>query len=145
MPHQSTRLRRACLYCSKEFAFSPSQDKKYCSLTCRSMDKRRPLTDRFWEKVNKTDSCWEWIGARLPKGYGFMTVKRDGQKRNYYAHRLAYSFVHGDIPEGFVICHRCDNPSCVNPDHLFLGTYADNTHDAMAKGRPIGRPRRTEE
>lgn len=99
---------------------------------------------RFWLKVKKTDSCWLWIGACTtnPAGlnYGQLWVKN----RNYLAHRISWMAHRGEIPEGLLVLHNCpsgDNPSCVNPDHLFLGTYADNYHDMMAKRRyshPIG-------
>lgn len=79
-----------------------------------------------------TDSgCWEWNGHRDPDGYGSVTRGR----RPYRAHRLAYETFVGAIPEGHVICHRCDNPPCMNPDHLFIGTPRDNTLDASQKDR----------
>lgn len=94
--------------------------------------KRRPLKDRFWSKVQKTDGCWEWTGSRRPKGYGVFAV--NGARRES-AHRVAYALFIGPISAGFFVCHRCDNPRCVRPDHLFLGTQADNMRDMHAKGR----------
>ncbi len=87
--------------------------------------------DRFWQKVNKTDDCWFWTGMKSPKGYGkFWTGKKFER-----AHRFSYTLNVGTIPLGMLVLHHCDNPCCVNPIHLFVGTHADNTRDKMAKGR----------
>lgn len=90
---------------------------------------------RFWEKVDKRgdDECWEWKGTRDRRNYGHFSPL--GGERTRQAHRVAYEMLHGPQPSHLFVCHRCDNPPCCNPAHLFLGTAADNTHDMLAKGR----------
>ena len=88
--------------------------------------------ERFWYHVNKTDGCWEWTGYRDKVGYGRFKM---GTKKVFMSHRAAYTLFKGPIPDGLLVCHRCDNPSCVNPDHLFLGTHLDNNLDCVNKDR----------
>lgn len=95
------------------------------------MGKHIPLSERFWRHVQRGEGCWEWTGCLHDGGYGLIRV--DG--RNRRAHRVAWQLSHGAIPEGLRVCHTCDNPPCVRPDHLFLGTDADNMRDKTAKGR----------
>jgi hypothetical protein len=92
---------------------------------------------RFWALVCKSAGCWEWQASTLPTGYGNVRVGslRDGTRRIVRAHRMSWMLAHGPIPEGMCVCHHCDNPKCVRPDHLFLGTLGDNTRDMFAKGR----------
>lgn len=89
--------------------------------------------ERFWSKVRKTDGCWQWTAAIHHSGYGMFGVK----KTMVQAHRLAYELCIGEIPEGMFACHTCDNRSCVNPKHIFIGTAKDNTRDMFSKGRAI--------
>jgi len=96
------------------------------------------LEERFWQKVNKTaglgpsGECWEWIAAKATQGYG--TFK--ASDRQALAHRFSYEMVNGAIGDRKVfVCHKCDNPLCVNPAHLFTGSHQDNVDDKMAKGR----------
>lgn len=86
---------------------------------------------RLLSKVVKTDSCWLWDGALNSKGYGSMGFLKKG----WLAHRLSYTAFKGPIPDGLLVCHSCDVPSCVNPDHLWLGTTRDNQRDSESKGR----------
>jgi hypothetical protein len=92
----------------------------------------RPLAqERFWKFVQKTDTCWIWIGYTSAKAYGQFQVNG----RPVRAHRFSWEMSFGSISEGMVVCHRCDNPSCVRPEHLFLGTQNENVQDQMRKGR----------
>ena len=95
----------------------------------------RPIQDRFWPKVAKSiDGCWNWTAVKWKNGYGF--IGRGGAGAgNIGAHRLSWELEHGPIPEGLDVCHRCDNRSCVRPDHLFLGTAKQNMEDCVSKGR----------
>lgn len=94
---------------------------------------------RFWSKVEKTDGCWIWLGYPNRQGYG--TIQVDGVRVR--AHRFSWSLLNGPIPDGLCVLHTCDNPSCVRPDHLFLGTNLDNIKDRMGKQRSTGSPGET--
>jgi hypothetical protein len=94
----------------------------------------RSVEERFWSKVDKSGECWLWLGAKGDKGHGlfWFAGRQDG------AHRVSYILAHGPIPDGFWVLHNCpdgDEPSCVRPAHLWLGTVTDNNRDMFAKGR----------
>jgi len=90
----------------------------------------------FNNKIKKVDnSCWEWLGILRKDGYGVFTIYR----KQWRAHRYSWFLVNGEIPNGMIICHSCDNRKCVNPEHLWLGTQMDNIRDASRKGRLDGR------
>lgn len=89
-----------------------------------------PVEERFWNLIRKTNTCWIWLGG-LRRNYGQFRV--GNHKVN--AHRFSWEIHYGEIPEGLVVCHKCDVPFCVNPEHLFLGTQQDNLKDMFDKGR----------
>lgn len=93
-------------------------------------------TAGFWDKVSPPDEsgCMLWRGETR-YGYGIIRSYIEGKLHRYMAHRISYEMARGEIQPGMVICHRCDNPPCVNPDHLFSGTQADNLTDMRLKGR----------
>lgn len=94
------------------------------------------IKDRFWQKVQKSEKgCWPWIACKNSDGYGQFGFRGrvDG------AHRVSWILSHGELPKGAHVLHKCDNPVCVNPDHLFIGTHQDNMEDRTRKGRSRGR------
>jgi len=96
--------------------------------------KSLPLEERFWPKVQKSEGCWLWTAYVDLNGYGEMHLKSE-KGRCERAHRVSWMINRGPIPEGMDVLHKCDNPPCVNPDHLFLGTQKDNVLDCIKKGR----------
>lgn len=94
------------------------------------------IVERFHEKWEvKENGCWEWTASTAGKGYGQMKVP--GERKQEYAHRISYMMHYGEIPEGMNVCHSCDNPKCVKPSHLFLGTVKDNLQDMKNKDRHL--------
>lgn len=130
-----------CIRCGKDFeqlawrAANPKHRKKTCSPKC-CYRRHGTLEDRLLSKTRKTKLCWYFTGTKTPEGYGKLwdtELKEMGR-----AHRMAYELYVGPIPDGLQVCHHCDNPSCVNPQHLYLGTNDDNIRDKMQKGRGTG-------
>lgn len=96
------------------------------------------LTKRTLAKFSRPESdagCWLWVGSRTRDGYGLVVVQRSMRRVAHLAHRIAWEMHNGPIPDGACVCHRCDQPLCIRPDHLFLGTHTENMRDAAAKGR----------
>jgi len=152
------QISKKCVICGCDFY--PRKDKYWearcCSLKCRctlagreGSKKRKELWDiltdkqknekmkvAFFKHVDKTESCWLWRNANKGKGklhYGSLAFRG----KSYLAHRASWKLHNGDIPERMWVLHKCDNPSCVNPDHLFLGTALDNQRDKLEKGRCV--------
>lgn len=137
---------KACPQCGGMFylrdrpwqSFGKFQKRKFCSVLCADKARGASTTSEgfnhhaFWERtVQASSGCIEWTGRLLPKGYGRLIVNR----RSVRAHRVAYEITRGPIPDGMMVLHSCDNPRCVNPDHLRTGTAADNWADVIARNR----------
>lgn len=142
--HRTPPVPRVCQTCGASFtAFQADIRKgggKFCSPECysrRPNAERTPLADRFWPKVDRSagpDACWPWTAYRL-RGYGRVKATINGRARSL-AHVVAYILTYGEPPaETPCVLHRCDNPPCCNPSHLFLGTSPDNNADRHRKGR----------
>lgn len=101
----------------------------------------KSLEKRFWSKINKLgpDECWLWTGAT--QGFGYGVLNSCVNNKLVRAHRLSWNIHNGDIPANMFVCHKCDNPLCVNPKHLFIGSNTDNVHDMWKKGRASPPPR----
>lgn len=94
-----------------------------------------PIASRFWKHVKKTKTCWIWTASKFKTGYGQIRAIEGSPQRNVKAHRLSWELHNGPIPNGMFICHSCDNPACVRPDHLWLGNNQTNMADRQKKGR----------
>lgn len=103
--------------------------------------KPKSQVERFWPKVHKGNGCWVWLGSVMKGGYGkFMWDNKRKFQREIGAHRASWLLTGKYIPPGHDVCHSCDNPRCVRPDHLFVGTRKDNMQDAVKKGRQLTVP-----
>ncbi|UEM08242.1 HNH endonuclease (plasmid) [Skermanella rosea] len=115
-----------CPECGNDFIRKPRSPAQYCSVVCK-----------FWSLVDRSggpDACWPWMGWKGPLGYGSVPDNLADGKRTS-AHRRAYFLHYGVDPGKLSVCHRCDNPSCANPAHLWLGTHQQNLMDGVQKGR----------
>lgn len=130
---------KKCHYCASPLVRKPREShsyfdaRKYCNRSCRTSDRNaNPIWLTFAQKAARNDSgCIEWTGHKDAKGYGRF-ASHSGE---ILAHRLAYGMHYGAVPVGKFVLHRCDNPACVNPSHLFLGNNQDNMDDMKRKGR----------
>lgn len=135
---------KQCKFCKESFkkpynySYKQYEDQKYCSRSCSAKGESDTIDQyliKFWRKVDVStiDKCWEYLGPKCEKGYGMARKYRGGTIR---AHRLSYELYFGNkIDSDILACHICDNPSCVNPHHIFLGTNQDNCDDKIRKGR----------
>ena len=135
-------IERSCEHCGTLFRAWPHSVRKgngrFCSRSCGNEHRTISPEERFWPKVNRVDdgdSCWEWQGGRGAGGYGKFWLNEGAM--NAQAHRVSFEFHNGPIDSQILVLHRCDNPPCVRPDHLFLGAPRDNSADMTAKGRSL--------
>ena len=112
--------RKTCPFCRKEH----NEFTIECGDKCKILNRHK-----------KINGCWEWQGKLNADGYGSFNETRNSEKKEISAHRRSYEIFKGQIPQGMQVCHSCDNPSCCNPEHLWIGTSNDNTRDSIKKGR----------
>lgn len=126
---------RTCELCGTPFFTSPGLIAagwgRFCSRDCGYKGRSGGIEARFWRNVRRTDYCWEWTASTDRGGYG--SISENNKSRG--AHQVSWEIHFGPIPDGMFVLHKCDNPPCVRPDHLFLGTSKDNAQDRQQKGR----------
>jgi hypothetical protein len=142
---------KVCMQCGGEFIPRRSTQ-RFCSPVCGNLARSIPVAERFEQHIGPvTESgCILWTGPTDPDGYGSFKVTIDNKRKHVRAHRVAYERVNGPIPCGQCVCHKCDTPLCINPEHMFLGTDTDNMADKTSKGRQargasVGLAKMTEE
>ena len=127
-----------CLTCGKEFLsrkVCKNRKPKFCSKECYEISRTKNPIEYFFKMISSTsnpNNCWEWTGKKDQDGYGIFYYKR-----SIKAHRYSIELYDRKIPEGFLACHKCNNPSCVNPDHIYIGTHQQNMDDKKQKYRNI--------
>lgn len=135
---------KKCLVCDGVFNEKPRDSdlqwdrRSYCSMKCnnRSPERFTSIFLRLNKYVVKSDTgCWSWCGTKDGRGYGTISNRLGSGFSPEKAHRVSYELYVGEIPNGMVICHKCDNPECTNPDHLFAGTQKENMQDCSRKNR----------
>lgn len=134
---------KQCINCGKIFYEKPRESnfqwvqRLYCGMKCNNSSKERftNIFERLEKKQIKGVGCWGWSGAVDGGGYGALSNRNGSKYSPEKAHRLSYEKYFGEIPKGLFVCHKCDNPICSNPEHLFLGTQKDNMVDCSNKGR----------
>ena len=137
---QTRKVDRQCEYCRQQFRVSPSATlrgrARYCSMKCSRLASRvNPTMDYLKSRCEMVGECWEWRGVRGDRGYGQLG---DRSRHTQATHRLAYELHHVvRLKKHDVVRHTCDNPSCCNPDHLLLGSSADNSQDMVSRGRSL--------
>lgn len=136
--------KKNCSNCGAQFEESKAESNKqwdkrsYCSMKCNNSSKNRIVSifDRLEKFQVKNDrGCWGWSGCKDNKGYPQLSSRNGSLGSPEKAHRVSYEKEYGEIPEGMNVCHKCDNPECTRPDHLFIGTQKDNMVDCSSKGR----------
>ncbi|WP_313453263.1 HNH endonuclease signature motif containing protein [Stutzerimonas nitrititolerans] len=135
---------RACSNCGEVFRESRSdsnaqwEKREFCSINCNNSSPHRvtSIFDRLERHQVKQEGCWGWTGAIDDKGYGVISSREKSRSPSpEKAHRVSYEKEFGSVPDGMNVCHKCDNPPCTNPEHLFAGTQKDNMVDCSIKGR----------
>lgn len=124
-----------CSYCEATFLKHEAEIKRtnnnFCSKSCSGKYKAKKNHDDFFLRFERYGDCWNWTGNLNGSGYGYAKING----KVWLAHRYSYQAVKGDIPSGFEVMHSCDNPACINPQHLSLGSHVDNMNDMHAKER----------
>lgn len=120
-----------CQQCGAAYDRPPHHRGRFCSPECFYEDRKSRRVARFWSKIDTSGDCWIWTASTYPDGYG---CAWNGE-RLVGAHRLAWEYTNGPVPDGLQVLHRCDRTACCNPAHLFLGDNSANVADRVAKGR----------